>query len=45
MKLLAEELLTVVCERNDLVWTIPFSKELHVRIVAELREKFRSCNN
>lgn len=39
--LLAEGLLTVVCERNDLVWTVPFSVELHAQIVKELLSKFK----
>ena len=39
--LLAEGLLTVVCEKNDLVWTVPFSVELHAQIVKELLSKFR----
>ena len=38
--LLAEGLLTVVCEKNDLVWTVPFSVELHAQIVKELLSKF-----
>ena len=37
--LLAEGLLTVVCEKNDLVWTVPFSVEL--QIVKELLSKFK----
>ncbi len=37
--LLAEGLLTVVCEKNDLVWTVPFSVELHAQIVKELLSK------
>ena len=39
--LLAEGLLTVVCEKNDLVWTVPFSVELHAQIVKELLSKFK----
>ena len=33
--LLAEGLLTVVCEKNDLVWTV------HAQIVKELLSKFK----
>ena len=39
--LLAEGLLTVVCEENDLVWTVPFSVELLAQIVKELLSKFK----
>jgi len=40
--LLAEGLLTVVCEKNDLVWTVPFSVELHAQIVKDCRNlRFR----
>ena len=39
--LLAEGLLTVVCEKNDLERTVPFSVELHAQIVKELLSKFK----
>ena len=43
--LLAEGLLTVVCEKNDLEWTVAFSVELHALIVNELLTKFKNSDS
>ena len=39
--LLAEGLLTVVCEKNDLVWTVPYTEEHHTQNLKELLSKFK----
>lgn len=39
-QLLSEVLSSVVCEKSDLVWTIPYKKELHLKILKELFQEF-----
>ena len=35
-ELVAEILTNVVCEKNDLVWTLPFTQESYAQILKEL---------
>lgn len=43
--LITEILAAMVCEKSDLVWTVPFSFELHEQIVNELFTKFPISEN
>lgn len=45
MVLLTEILNSLVCERNEVIWLLPFSKEVHEQIVRELTAYYPVSSN